>query len=45
MVNDERLFYLSYAEALKHPSDIETAVTSIFHDDAIINSVHPFKKI
>ena len=45
MIHDERFLYLSYAGTLKYPSALESAVTNFFHEDAIINIVHPFNQI
>ena len=42
---ENRIFYLKYAEALKHPGDFSSRVTDFFADDANINIVHPFNQL
>ena len=45
MSTESRLFYLKYAEALKHPSDFSSKVTDFLTEDANINIVHPFNQL
>ena len=45
MSTENRLLYLKYAEALKHPSDFSSKVKNFFAEDANINVVHPFNQL
>ena len=42
MSTENRIFYLKYAEALKHPGDFSSRLMDFFASDANINIVHPF---
>ncbi len=42
---ENRIFYLKYAKALKHPGDFSSGVTDFFAGDANINVVHPFNQL
>ena len=39
---ENRIFYLKYAEALKHPGDFSSRLIDFFASDANIDIVHPF---
>ena len=44
MINDRSL-YLTYADSLRHPSDLASSITFFFNDNANISIVHPFNQI
>ena len=44
MIN-HRSLYLTYADSLRHPSDLGSTINCFFNEDANISIVHPFNQI